>query len=98
VVRVDDDGSRGPDPVKQLTVDCGAASDSAACGEAAKVTAADLAPTPGDRACSQLYGGPQTASIRGTLRGRGVDATFSRINGCEIARWGRVSALLGEVR
>jgi len=98
VVRVDDDGARGPDPAKQLTVDCGNAADSAACGAAAKVTDADLAPTPGDRACSQLYGGPQTASIRGTLRGRSVDATFSRINGCEIARWGHVSALLGEVR
>jgi hypothetical protein len=98
VVRVDDDGDRGPDSAKQLTVDCERASQSAACGAAAKVTSADLAPTPGDRACSQLYGGPQTASIRGTLRGERVDATFSRVNGCEIARWGHVSSLLGEVR
>ncbi len=98
VVRVDDDGAKGPDPARRLTVDCASASQSAACGAAARVSDADLAPTPGKIACTQLYGGPETASISGTLRGEKVDASFSRVNGCEIARWEHVRPLLGEVR
>jgi hypothetical protein len=42
-----------------------------------------LRPVPGDVACTEIYGGPQLATISGS----GVDATLSRTNGCEIARW-----------
>jgi hypothetical protein len=98
VVRVDDDGARGPNGARELTLKCASASESAACGAAAGVSAADLAPARGDTACAELYGGPETASIRGTLRGEAVDARFSRIDSCEIARWERVGDLLGEVR
>lgn len=98
VVRVDADGAKGPGAARELKLDCGSSSQSAACGVAAHVSDADLAPTPGTTACSQLYGGPETASIRGMLRGERVDASFSRINGCEIARWQHVKPLLGEVR
>jgi hypothetical protein len=97
-VRVDDDGAQGPDQAKLMTLDCVSASQSEACGAAAKVTSEDLAPTPGGVACSQLYGGPQTATIAGTLRGERVDASFSRVNGCETTRWGHVQALLDGVR
>ena len=62
------------------------------------MSARDLAPTPGDTACTQLFGGPETATIKGTIRGEAVDATFSRSDGCEIERWKRVEALLAEVR
>jgi hypothetical protein len=98
VVRVDDDGARGAGPARELTLHCGAPTDSAACGAAAGVSEADLAPTPGTTACTQLYGGPQTASIKGTLRGDRVDARFSRVNGCETSRWEHVKDLLAEVR
>jgi hypothetical protein len=40
-----------------------------------------------------IYGGPQTARVRGTYRGRKVEAVFNRKNGCEIARWKRVAFL-----
>ena len=48
-------------------------------------------------ACTQIYGGPEEATIKGTIRGNPVDATFSRTDGCEIARWESVEALLSEV-
>jgi hypothetical protein len=46
------------------------------------------------RACTQLYGGPETARISGTIEGRKVDRRFSRTDGCEIADWDRVALLL----
>lgn len=46
-----------------------------------------LAPTPAGQACTMIFGGPETATITGMLRGVDVDAAFSRANGCEIARW-----------
>jgi hypothetical protein len=44
-------------------------------------------------ACTQVYGGPETALVRGTFRGRRVWTYFRRRDGCEIARWRRVSFL-----
>ncbi|MGH2922070.1 MAG: SSI family serine proteinase inhibitor, partial [Gaiellaceae bacterium] len=52
-----------------------------------------FAPTPKNTACTLVYGGPQTAQVRGTFEGRRVNARFSRRNGCEIARWNRVRFL-----
>jgi hypothetical protein len=34
-----------------------------------------------------VYGGPATARVTGMWQGRGVDASFERTDGCEIARW-----------
>ncbi|MCE7080457.1 subtilase-type protease inhibitor [Streptomyces sp. ST2-7A] len=49
---------------------------------------ADLfAPVPANTMCTQQHGGPATASITGRWNGEPVRATFSRANGCEIARW-----------
>jgi subtilisin inhibitor-like len=48
---------------------------------------------PSGTACTQIYGGPQTALVRGTFRGRRVWTHFRRRDGCEIARWKRVSFL-----
>lgn len=55
-----------------------------------------FAPVPRDAMCTEIYGGPQTARVRGTFRGEPVDARFSRTNGCEIARWDKHLALLVE--
>jgi hypothetical protein len=98
VVRVDDDGAKGPDAARELTLKCATAGQSTACGAAAGVSDADLAPPPADQACTQVYGGPQTASITGSLRGEHVDARFSRTDGCQITRWEHVQPLLSEVR
>ena len=40
-----------------------------------------------------IFGGPDKATVKGTLDGAAVDATFTRSNGCEIARWDRMTAL-----
>jgi hypothetical protein len=52
-----------------------------------------FAPVPKSAACTLIYGGPQTAEVSGTFKGRTVNAHFSRGNGCEIARWNRVRFL-----
>ena len=52
-----------------------------------------FAPVPEDVACTQIYGGPQEADVRGTFRGRPVEAHFDRGNGCEIERWDKVQFL-----
>jgi Subtilisin inhibitor-like len=46
-----------------------------------------FAPVPADAVCTEIYGGSATATITGTWEGEDVDASYSRTNGCEIARW-----------
>jgi len=55
-----------------------------------------LAPVPPDAMCTEIYGGPQTATVTGTLRGERVNAQFSRTDGCQIARWDKHAVLLVE--
>jgi hypothetical protein len=93
-VTVDNDGDGGGG-AKTADVSCDAASDSDVCGAVAKLDAKAFEPTPGDMACTQQFGGPETATVKGTLNGEPVDAEFSRTNGCEIARWKQVQPLLG---
>lgn len=81
-VRVDPDGD-GPKPGKEGRV-----------RSASGLRPADFEPVPDDVACTELYGGPETATVSGTLDGRRVDARFARNNGCEIARWEKVAPLL----
>ncbi|MGE5690125.1 MAG: SSI family serine proteinase inhibitor [Pseudomonadota bacterium] len=52
-----------------------------------------FAPVPPGTACTEIYGGPQEALVRGRHRGRPVWARFDRRDGCAIARWNRVSLL-----
>jgi len=47
-----------------------------------------------DAACTEIYGGPQTARVVGKVAGKRIWATFSRTNGCHISRWDRVSPWL----
>lgn len=63
-----------------------------ACAQLATLSA-PFAPVPAGMMCTQIYGGPQVAHVKGTFRGHKVQATFNRRGGCEIARWNRVSAL-----
>jgi hypothetical protein len=55
-------------------------------------------PQPGPpKLCTQQYGGPQVAVVKGTFNGRDVNSRFSLTDGCEIARWRALSPLLGGV-
>ncbi len=47
-----------------------------------------------NRICTEQYGGPETANVQGIWNGKKIRANFSKINGCEIARWQKVQALL----
>jgi len=58
-----------------------------ACEAVAAAGASVFEPVPAGQSCTQIFGGPQTATVTGTYDGRQVDATFSRTDGCEIARW-----------
>lgn len=48
---------------------------------------------PERQACTMIYGGPATATVTGTVDGEQVDASFSRQDGCAIARWDSIQAL-----
>jgi hypothetical protein len=85
------DAGREP---REARVRCAAPDDSPACRAAAALTADDFAPVPGNVACTQIFGGPETARVTGTLRGERVDVRFSRTDGCEIERWDEVAGLL----
>ena len=47
---------------------------------------------PIDQVCSEEYGGPDVATITGTLDERQVDAMVDRTNGCGIADWDELLA------
>ena len=92
-VEVDPDGPDAQEP-KTATVSCDAPEDSELCKEVDALDPTVFEPTPGDTACTQQYGGPETATVTGTFKGEQVDAEFGRQNGCEIARWEDAAPLL----
>lgn len=65
-----------------------------ACRVLEQHAAAALPAVPKDRRCSQVYGGPETATVTGRWQGQAVRSTLSRINGCEISRWNALVGLL----
>ncbi len=66
-----------------------------ACARLAATDSAKLfAPIPPRTACTEIYGGPQRALVVGTVAGRRVWTVFTRTNGCQIARWNRLSPWL----
>lgn len=52
-------------------------------------------PVPKDAICDMMYGGDQRVTVTGLLANRKVNATFTRTNGCEIARYDAAAALFG---
>jgi Subtilisin inhibitor-like len=66
----------------------------AACEALETNGAAALPPVPKDKACTQIYGGPETATISGTWQGQRVMSTFARNDGCQISRWKLMAGLL----
>ncbi len=53
-------------------------------------------PVPEDRVCTMIYGGPATATIRGTYGDDTelANAAFNQVNGCEIGRWNQILPVL----
>jgi hypothetical protein len=87
---------------KEATLECGTTSkatgfltDAEAACRAVSEHADRLQPPPGDRMCTQIYGGPQEARVTGTVDGRPVDRTIRRSDGCGISDWKALEPLLG---
>ena len=53
-----------------------------------------FAPLPEDVACTEQFGGPQTAHVAGLWGGEPVDVQLSRVDGCRISQWDSLGALL----
>ena len=66
----------------------------AACRALEANGAVALPPVPKDKACTQIYGGPETASITGTWQGQPVMSRLARNDGCQISRWKLLEGLL----
>ncbi len=66
----------------------------AACATLAAVGSDGFEEVPADAMCTQQYGGPQVATVEGTLDGAPVSARFTRTDGCEIGRWDTLAPLL----
>jgi hypothetical protein len=92
-VTVDPDG-KGSKEAKTADVQCASADDSDVCNTVDGMKPDVFEPVSGDTACTQQYGGPETATVKGTLHGETIDAKFSRVNGCEISRWEQAAPLL----
>ncbi|WP_406495873.1 subtilase-type protease inhibitor [Streptomyces sp. NBC_00846] len=103
-VTVSDSGDPAADGVFEL--ECGPAGGSHpaaqhACNrldELADEGAAPFAPVPRDAMCTQQFGGPATARVTGTWRGRSIDTVLTRGNGCEISRWNNLRPVLPSIR
>jgi len=64
------------------------------CSAARKLAPLLTTPAPAGRRCTQIYGGPQTARITGTIDARRVNRTFKRTDGCAIEEYTRVAKIL----
>ena len=53
-----------------------------------------FAPLPEDVVCTEQFGGPQTAHVRGRWNGKQVDLELSRVDGCRISQWDSLGPLL----
>ncbi|MBD8042199.1 serine protease inhibitor [Arthrobacter sp. Sa2BUA2] len=75
--------------------DSGAPDPAAACAALAESGTALMAEPGPEAACTMQYGGPQRATVTGTVDGENVDAAFAYSDGCQISRWDALSGLLG---
>ncbi len=79
-------------PVQQWSLTCvGFVEGSHPQAEAAcahlRALADPFAPLPSEVACTEQYGGPQTAQVTGVWGGAPVELALSRVDGCAIAQW-----------
>jgi hypothetical protein len=85
-VTIDPDGPGG-EPPRRKSVECAAEGCSG-------IELADFDPVPPGTACTEIYGGPDVATVEGELLGEHVRARLTRANGCEIERFDRFADLL----
>ena len=85
-VTLDPDGPDGKEKVLTEEVSCEDESDDAACQAIAEIDVDTLDPVSPNSACTEIYGGPDTASLEGTIDGEEVSVELNRGNGCEIER------------
>ncbi len=87
---------------ERYTVTCGEAPDgdhddaAAACAHLEGLDE-PFAPLPTDMACTEQYGGPETARISGRWHAEDVDLELSRTDGCRISQWDSLGPLLPPV-
>jgi hypothetical protein len=84
---------RGVDRRAEGALD-GRAPAAALCAQARGLAELLTTTPPKRRTCTQIYGGPETAHVTGTIDGEQVDRRFRRTNGCEIADFTRAAGLL----
>ncbi len=96
-VTLDPDGARGPGSPRSWTLTCDPPGGTHpkpqdACERVG--TGLSFSPPPRDQMCTEIYGGPQVATVTGYVRAVPVSASFSREDGCAIARWEDAGPLL----
>lgn len=92
-VRADPDGD-GPRPEVRRRIRCGPQDDAARCRALRQAPASTWSPVPDGQVCTRIYGGPQVARVQGRVDGRAVNARLTRVDGCDLARWRTLSAVL----
>jgi hypothetical protein len=93
-VSLDPDGPDGPEEEMTEEVSCEDGSDDPVCLAVAGMDVEALEPVSPDTACTELFGGPDTASLEGRIEGNDVDVDLTRANGCEIERFDAAVPLL----
>jgi hypothetical protein len=93
-VTLDPDGPEGAEDEMTEEVSCEAGADDAVCRAVADIDVDALGPVSPNTACTEIFGGADTASLEGTIEGEEVDADLTRANGCEIERFDQVVPLL----
>ncbi len=89
-VTLDRDG-RGGEPPRTKNVACSGDS-------CYGIEESDFAPVPPGTACTEIYGGPDVATVEGEFDGGAhVRVRLTRSNGCEIERFDRFDSLLRSV-
>jgi hypothetical protein len=64
------------------------------CRQARRLAGFLLSAPDRDRVCTQIFGGPQTATVQGIINGQRIRRAFSRTGGCELADWDQMGPLL----
>jgi len=95
-LELDADGP-GPEVSRAQPLVCGGEAEVPTCARVDELPADPAAPVPPDAACTEIYGGPDTFRVQGTLDGESIDATFTRQNGCEIERFDAWLPILREL-
>ena len=93
-VTLDPDGADGPEKEMTEELTCEEDSDDDVCQAVAAIDADALDPVSPDVACTEIFGGPDTASLEGTIRGEELEVELTRANGCEIERFDAAVPLL----